>query len=156
MTAKLKAAFGDPQHGSITLTISSDSQTISIAASFIYDGLLQLTYALHTLFFSPAQAIVTWTTEPIEYEMCFESDGEVVRFELHEYAASRRSSVFNPSLLSTSGSYDEVCRPFWRALRALQGRCSEQEFQERMGLPFPSAELEKLTQALKSQVGPKK
>lgn len=156
MTTKLKVAFENPNAGWVTLTINQGGQTISLTASYIYDSFLQLTYTLHSLLFGQGQAIVTWLTEPVEYEMRFAREADTLHLAIHDFPDRRRSPFLGRPLLTLSGSYEEVCLPFWRALRALQGRFSEQELHERWQRPFPSGEIAKLTQALeeRSKAGP--
>jgi hypothetical protein len=50
-----------------------------------------------------------------------------------------------------SGSYGEICLPFWRALRSLQGRFSADELAARWHRPFPWKEIDLLTKAIKDK-----
>lgn len=92
---------------------------------------------------------VTWMGEPLEYEMRFSKTEEIIRFEMWCFDGNERSIAHPPTLeFSIFGTYDEVCLPFWRAMRALQALYSEAEFKSRWRYEFPTRELQELTEAL--------
>ena len=55
----------------------------------------------------------------------------------------RRNSVFN-----FIGPRDQLIISFWRALRELQGRYDPSEYEKRWYEPFPTREMEVLTQRI--------
>ena len=81
--------------------------------------------------------------EPEVCELRLErKDGAI---ELH---VCRRASFDHPhcrTLLEASGSILEMCLPFWRALRNLQTRFTEKEFELRWHHPFPTSGMEQFT-----------
>ena len=151
MTAKLKVTFGDPHYGWLTVRVAWGDPAVSFDASYVHNSLWDLAVALHSLLLVEGQARVVWNTEPVEYEMRFKRSGDTVHFELVEFPDYGRANVAGQTHVTLLGTYNDICRPFWRALRELQSRYSEQEFQQLMQMPFPTSEVEKLTQALKER-----
>ena len=149
MQPKLKVAFDDLEHGWVQLTTSYGVETFAIVASYTSnDSFLDLTNALHSLL-SDGQAKVTWHCEPPEYDMLFSRSGANVSLEIHEYSDYRRGIERGEKVFALSGIYEEVCLPFWRALRDLQGRFSVEELNSRWHRPFPSREIDLLTEEIK-------
>ena len=147
--SKLRVTFENPDAGTVWFTLASGSESVAISATYIYNSFYQLADALHRIRAAPGQATVVWMCEPSEYEMQFCREADIIRLEVVWFPGSERS-VFKPGQveMSMTGSYDEVCLPFWRALRELQGRLPASDFEARWGDPFPSRELELLTAVL--------
>jgi hypothetical protein len=146
MQPKLKVAFDDLEHGWVRLTISYSVETFIIVASYTpRDSALELTNALHSLL-SDGQAKVTWHCEPPEYDMWLFRSGSNVSLEIHEYSDYRRGIERGEKAFALSGTYEEICLPFWRALRDLQGRFSAEELNFRWHRPFASRDIGLLTE----------
>ena len=147
--SKLKAGFSDPEHGWIVLTLDAGAENVRIDASDIYPSLSELVTALRLLRVLPIQQTVTWLCEPTEYDLVFVRDGESISLRVLRFPASQRSVFGKEDVrLAVSGNYDEVCLPFWRALRSLQGRFPQTEPGERWTSSFPWQELDALTATL--------
>ena len=147
--AKLYVTFGEPDAGTIEVTLRHGAETVYIGASYIYSSFHALVEALMRLKTNAEEAVVVWQCEPSEHEFRFSYQNAVVSLQVLLFPDSRRSVFDAPdSELTATGSYVEVCLPFWRALRQLQGRFSEEEWQARWHGPFPSRELDLLTAAL--------
>lgn len=131
------------------LTIHYNGEILKIVASHIYDCFSPLTHALHKLLDKQVEITVTLLGEPIEYDLRFNRIGDVVILAIDEFPDRKRDSFEAKRLLSTSGTYAEICVPFWRALRALQGRLSKDEIETRWKEPFPTQELNLLTASIK-------
>ena len=67
---------------------------------------------------------------------------------LHE--SYKRTDKFE-SVFSLKGSYDQICMPFWRALRRLQTKHTPEELNERWHRAFPTDDLNKLNQLIKGK-----
>jgi hypothetical protein len=148
---KLKIALDDVNAGWAQLSMSDGEQNVSITVSFIYDGFTMLTNVLYGLPFEQGEKTVTWLGEPEEYDMRFVRSGETMDLEVREFPNHLRGFSQGILLFSFTGNYNQVCIPFWRALRSLQGRFSEQELEERWKRPFPHRELNNLTAAIKKR-----
>lgn len=146
MAGKLHVVFGDPVAGQVRLTVTHGIEFAEIAASYLYNGFLELTLALHRLLFTQGESVVTWRSEALETEMRFVRMDESVYLEIDVFTEGRRASR-GRRLLFASGDYDEICLPFWRSLRTLQGRYSGEDLQRRWP-GFPSNEINKLSAAI--------
>ena len=146
--SKLKVSFSDPEHGWLVLTLDAGAETVRIDASDIYPSLSGLVKALQLLRVLPGQQTVTWTCEPTEYDLVFVRDAGGITLRVLCFPDSRRSAFREDEVLSVSGSYDEVCLPFWRALKSLQGRFPQAEMGERWTSSFAWRELDALTAEL--------
>lgn len=151
---KLSVIFGDPEFGWIDVSLQFGTQTFSITASDVYNAFFPLVDTLLQLHSVPGQNIVNWTVEPTEYAMHFSREGAAVTLDILVWPDSSRNSFRQEKVFSASGSYAEVCLPFWRALRGLQGRFSAADLEKRWQNLFPQRELNTLTVALgKEPVG---
>ena len=83
--------------------------------------------------------------------MRFSISGEEVKLEVYIFSDHRRDYGRGERELEITGSYEEICVPFWRALRSLQGRFSAEELDARWHRPFPWKEIEILTAAIKEK-----
>jgi len=146
----LKAAFDDPEHGWVGLTISRGGEAVTIITSYTpNDPFLDLTNALYNLFLYDGEAKVVLHYGSNEYELRFLREGDVVRLDVYEYPDRLRGVGRGERFFEASGSYEDICLPFWRALRNLQGRFSEEELNARWHRPFPSKEINGLTALLR-------
>ncbi len=147
--AKLHVSFGEPDAGWIRVSLQHEADVIQIGASYIYSSFHSLTEALIRLKNGADEAVVVWQCEPSEYEMRFGYRDGIVDLQVLLFPGPERSIFDEPNpKLTINGTYEEVCLPFWRALRQLQGRFSEEEWQARWHGPFPCRELDLLTATL--------
>jgi hypothetical protein len=152
MHDRLKVAFDNLQHGWVALSISYGDKKVMIIASYTpSDSFLDLTNALHGLLQYEGQMTITWHEEPGEFDMRFLQRGKVIRLEIVGYPDHGRGSIDGEIALDISGVYEEMCIPFWRALRDLQGRFTAEELETRWHRPFPSKELSLLTEAIRNK-----
>ncbi len=92
---------------------------------------------------------VVWMAEPEEHEMRFFKADENIKLEMWCFESTGRDIANPPELeFAVSGTYDEVCLPFWRGLRMLQALYSKADFKERWRGEFPTRELALLTERL--------
>src|SRR4051812_38845191 len=147
---KLKVVFDDPENGWVGLTIAHEGERVTINASYTpSDSFLDLADALYNLFQYSGEAKVIWHSGPLEYELRFAKEGDVVRFGVYEYPDHLRDAGRGELFFEASGTYRGICLPFWRALRDLQGRFSEGELNARWHRPFPSKEIDALSALLR-------
>lgn len=146
--SKLSVTFGDPEFGWIDVTVQADTQRLNFEASDIYNAFFPLVDTLHQLYLACDERVVGWTVEPTEYDMHFVRAGELITLDVMCWPDSSRSSFHQNKVFSVGGSYTEICPPFWRALRGLQGRFSAAELENRWQNLFPHRELNLLTAAL--------
>ena len=145
---KLIVIFGDPEFGWINVSLRFGAETFNIEASDVYNAFFPLMDTLLQLHSAPSQNTVNWTVEPTEYDMHFSRVDEIVTLDILIWPDSGRSSFHQEKAFSASGSYAEICLPFRRALRGLQGRFSAADLEKRWQNSFPQRELNALTAVL--------
>lgn len=147
---RLKVYFGDPEHGWMNVSISNnDVEFINFAASHIYyPSLSSLAAALLAMRDPCGKSTVHWMLEPAEVKMRFSKCEATVRLGIASFSASAHSLEGDNAEFIFAGTYDEICLPFWRALRNLEGRYSPEEWAGRWDSPFPRHELAVLTAQL--------
>lgn len=151
MLSKLKVTFDDIEFGWVGLSINCGDDVLSIDVSYTpYDSFLDLTNALHKLLRWDGLETITWNTEPIEYDFIFSRKGARINLNIKEYPDCLRAQQKGEKLFEVAGTYKQVCLPFWRALRDLQGRFSQAELDRRWHRPFPVKEMNSLTKAIKA------
>ena len=118
-----------------------------------YDSFRELIDAAHLLRTSKAtiDRKVIFNTEPVEYEFVFSKAEDIVTLSVSVYKDDRRTESHEEAF-SLKGSYDEICMPFWRGLRRLQSEFEPEELDEAWHRPFPSEDLDKLTNILKGKI----
>ncbi len=154
MEQKLKVSFDEPEHGWIGLKIMYGHVLYEDAVSYIFRSLTQLVDALDMLRdhdVQHCQKKVVWSLEPQELEMIFTKTKKTISLEVAVSRDHKRREGLKTTIVEIEGDYEHVCIPFWRALRSLQGRFSEEEFTARWHTPFPYQELDVLTKKIKSQ-----
>ncbi len=145
----LQVRFDDPEHGWIGVEIYDNQiEVLRFDASDIYPSFHALVMALLTMRDARGEAIVDWMQEPAEVEMCFSTREEAVQLEISSFPGSARPLERGDAELVFAGTYDEICLPFWRALRHLEGRYTPTELELRWHSSFPHRELEMLTAQL--------
>ena len=152
MNQKLKVSFDDPEHGWVCLNINCGDTSATIIASYTpSDSFLGLTNALYDLLHYEGEATVVWHEEPAETELRFFRTKDLVRLEVWFFFDDRRDYGRAKKEFEVSGLYEEICLPFWRALRSLQGRFSNEELGTRWHRAFPWKEIDLLTKAIKGK-----
>ena len=153
MSSSLKVQFDDPQGGWMVVTIRSDASVVTLSvSSVLYDTLDELVDSLHALATGDDHPSVRIFEEPTSCELQFKRENGTIGLKLCRFASFSRPRSGKPgeTLLATAGTFAEMCLPFWRALRSLQTRFSDQEFQLRWRRPFPTSGMEKLSANLSS------
>ena len=150
----LKVEFTDPQHRWLEIRVTAGPVGFSQQVSYTpYDSLLTLISGLATLLPSrcgECSARVTWNSEPVEFDFCFRREGRGVTLKIYRFPDAKRSLGFERLVLGSSGSFGQVCRPFWKALQDLETRRAANEFEVGWRRPFPSEAMRRLTHAVKS------
>jgi hypothetical protein len=135
---KLKVQFSNPEHGWIGIMVSDGIDVITVDVDSKSHSFFELTTALIGLTDEKGVFSVTWLGEPVITEWKFVKAHNEIRFQFWR-------NIYSEPVLEFAGSYQEVCLPFLRALRALQGRYEKAELEARMQDEFPFAELDRLT-----------
>ena len=140
MVQKLKISFDDPEFGWVRINIDSGMFHIYEQLSYISDPFDHIVAALGACTTRYCSVTVECELEPGQLMFSFHGDGGLIRLTISERHRHTKR------LFEVKGTFDEICLPFWRALRNLQGRFSDDELSSRMHKPFPSSEMKNLTQ----------
>ena len=148
----IRVRFDDPNHGWIGISIEYQGASFDESFSYAgYDTFEELVLALTRLLLPRATVSVTCLVGPAEFDLRFERDGDVVHFAIVEYPDHGRQKGAGQVAFSASGTFQQICIPFWRALRELEGRFSEEELARRWHREFPHDRLRRLTGRIKSE-----
>ena len=151
--ARLRVEFAQIEHGWVQCRFWVEEEEHEIWFSYLYrDSFAQLGLALLAQLNEEGERVVAWMEEPGEYEMRFRKRADDFSLELWRFESFLRETGAKSFLEFTlSGSYTEMCVPFWRALKALRSLYSDQEFETHWRGPFPNAEFDELTRELKAR-----
>jgi hypothetical protein len=151
---KLHVSFDDPNHGWIGITVRTDDDPAD-AHSFTdsmsytpFDSFWELVTALNLLAAGGNVAVAAnWFSQPTRHEFRFARVEDVCSLQILTFT----EFVHQPTArLTARGTFREICRPFWKALRDLQTRFPKDELERRWHRPFPHAELDRLTQRVRT------
>ncbi len=148
--SRLKIQFDEPEHGWIGLNIfDGEQQLAQCVASRVYNSFDQLVWALAAILDTRDERSVVWLEGPAELELRFSRrDDELVQLEITSFAGCKRPREKPDADFLFVGTYTQICLPFWRALRNLEGRYSPEELWRRWKGDFPHRELALLTARL--------
>jgi hypothetical protein len=110
-----------------------------------YDSIRDLVDALGNLLSGYAQVNVRWNDEPAEHEFVFEKSGDQADFKVY-FLKNTLLGLEREEVFATRGTVYEIIRPFWKALRDLEGRYTAEEFLRRWREPFPTNEMRHFNQ----------
>ena len=152
-TAKLKVqvSYFDAGGLGLTLDAADAAEPLALWVSYVYNSPGQPIEALGGLLLpAPATAgyRVLLPDEPDETELHFQGHGAGVALTARAFADGKHRAKTGRELLRLSGSYAEICLPFWRALRGLQGQYPPAKLDRRWHRAFPSRALNQLTALL--------
>lgn len=149
--ARLRVQFKQIEPGWAETCLYVDEKEYERWFSYIFPHVFaELCEALSTLIDGSQPQTITWASEPDKHEMHFSKEGNTTKLEMWRFEDHKRGANVKKVLeFAISGTCDEICLPFWRALQALQGLYSEKEFEQRWGqAKFPTQELARLTYKL--------
>lgn len=159
MPETVEVRVGEPSQGWAEVTLRAGRQELVIEASYVYDGFSALAASLFKLLnyrhLAPEDTLVTWLSEPAEYDLRFTRDGDTYRVTVDYYPDSRRGAGTPPSyhVFDAVGTYKQVCLPFIHAVQRLGERYSAAEWGERWQREFPIRWMELLTAEALRQAG---
>lgn len=147
----LHVQFDDPDHGWIGISIQQQDNSFAESFSYAgYDSLRELVRSLGLLLKAETTSSVTCLIGPAEFDLRFERNLDVIQFTVVVLASHRRLQGTGESAFSASGSFEQICVPFWRALRELESRFNKKELAERWHREFPHDELCRLSKRIRS------
>ena len=152
MSKAFRVSFNSPQSGFMSLSLNvGEQEFVTAVSSEPYDSLRELIEGLTSLLTTRHGFKVKWNCEPDELDFEAEVQAEErVSFKVMHYTNHRRQPETGRMLFSLTGSRQEICDGFWRALRDLRRHVATDEFDRNWRRPFPQTEMQQLTEALRS------
>ena len=136
--------FDEPKHGWIGFLIRAEDGSFGERVSYTpYDFFHELITSLSALVEGDCQRSVRGSTEPERFELRFERVGDRVSLLVVSHAGMGRASN-GEVRMKTTGTFAEVCLPFWDALRDLEARVPQAQWPERWHRSFPSTPMANL------------
>lgn len=116
-----------------------------------YDSLRDLIKALSAMLDGKNSATVKWNLEPEEYDFELRRmDNDAVQLSVMRYPNHRRLKSQSALVFShTAASPQDICEPFWKALRELHRDINVDEFDKNWRREFPEALMQELTRRLR-------
>jgi hypothetical protein len=155
MTEGLRLEIGPPAHGWATVRLTAPGVALEFTASYTpRDSISDLARVADGLVAGVPEQIITWNTEPREYDFRFTTAGGWTRLEVRQFPDSRRQRGHGgTAAVVLEGGTVAVARALWRALRRLQGTVAAEEFAMAWRHPFPAATVEQLGEQVRVQAG---
>jgi hypothetical protein len=151
MNQKLKVSFESPQHGFMSLRLSSGKQSfVAVVSHEPYDSLRDLIEVLCDVLAGDHAAKVKWNSEPEEYDFKLAARDDSLLLDIIRYPDHRRLAAASSLIFSFRGSKLETCLSFWKELRGLQRRAMQDEFDRQWRREFPEREIQELTRRIRS------
>jgi len=149
MNDSLQVSLESPQHGFMSLRLSSSTERfVAVVAHEPYNSLTALIDVLSTALGGDCDASVRWNGEPEEYDFILAVHGDSILLTIVRYPDHRRLVETSSIVFSFRGSKLDVCRPFWKELRDLQSRTTQDEFDRQWRREFPEQQLQRLTKQI--------
>lgn len=144
--------------GWATVRLTAPEVALEFTASYTpRDSISDLARAAAGLVVGVPEQVVTWNTEPVEYEWRFATAGGRTRLEDRQFPNYRRQRGRLGDLEAVvEGDTVVLARTLWRGLRRLQSMVAAGEFALLWGHPFPAATVERLGERVREQAGQQK
>ncbi|HEX8635495.1 MAG TPA: hypothetical protein VF703_15220 [Pyrinomonadaceae bacterium] len=147
MSDQLRVSFNSPQCGWMSFELRAGERSlINAVSSAPYDSLRDLIRALSRLLVEDADLTVKWAYDPDEVDFNFQARGERAELEVKWYKNHLRLEGAGERVFFYEGARLGLCRPFWEALRDLQGDMEVDEFARNWGREFPAPEMQRLAE----------
>jgi hypothetical protein len=148
----LRLDLTPPAHGWATVRLTAPDAGLEFVASYTpRDSIGDLASAAIGLVAGIPEQVVTWNTEPAEYEFRLITTGGRGRLEVREFSDHQRQRSCTPvPTIVVEDDAVAIARVLWRGLRRLQGMIAAEEFAAGWGHPFPAAAVERLGERLRA------
>jgi hypothetical protein len=152
MNQKLKVSLESPQHGFMSLRLSTDEESfVAVVAHEPYDSLRDLIKALCAALDGDGETIIKWNSEPEEFDFRLAARDESVNLDIVRYPDHRRLAESASTVFAFRAERLAACWPFWKELRDLQRRTARDEFNRQWRREFPEGEMQELTKRIRAQ-----
>jgi len=145
MNNKLRLEIDPPEHGWAVVRLNAPGVSLELNASYTpRDSITDLAGAASALQAGLPAEIVSWNTEPIEFDFEFERSGDQIRLEIRKYRDHSRSrrSKGGELVAVVESDVETVVNAIWRGLRRLQGHMTGSDFATAWGHDFPTSSVD--------------
>ena len=151
MKQKLRVSLESPQHGFMSLRLSSEQESfVAVVAREPYDSLRDLIKALSEALTGDGDTIVKFNSEPEEFDFRLAAHEGFIQLDVIRYPDHRRLAESASLVFTFRGKRLETCSVFWKELRELHRRTARDEFDRQWRREFPERELQELTKRIRS------
>jgi len=140
-----------PYAGWAKVRLTAEGVRLEFVASYVpYDSIGDLARAAVDLLTGLPEQVVSWNTEPMEYDFRFATAGGRTCLQVHQYPDGRRRwRRAEVPVATVEGDTISIARAIWRGLRRLQGAVSAEAFATVWRGPFPAAAVERIGDLLR-------
>jgi hypothetical protein len=151
MNQKLRVSLESPQHGFMSLRLSSGRESfVAVVSHAPYDSLRDLIVALSGVLAGDGEAIIKWNSEPEEYDFKLATKGDSVQLDVIRYPDHRRLAAASSNVFSFRSLKLDACLAFWKELCGLHRRIAQDEFDRQWRREFPEREMQELTKRIRA------
>ena len=149
----LRASFESPQSGWMSVGLRAGGARLVLGASHApYDSLRELIEALSALLAGgDARRVARWNCEPEEYDFELSAAGDRARLVVTRHTGPTRRADDARPVFAHAAERLQLVLPFWRELRELRRRTTEDDFEKNWRRPFPERELRELTRLVRER-----
>lgn len=145
----------DFEHGWCNMTISRSGEVV-VDFDFSYtpvNSMDDLVDAIDSMLteYTERVATVRFHLEPAAISFRFVKKENCISLRVTEEKDLTRTVGDVIEILSFEGTFSQVCTPFWRGLRKIQSRYTEEECDKRWHRPFPYKAIENLGKDIKNK-----
>jgi hypothetical protein len=144
----INIAFSEPSAGWLPLRIKTNDVELSLAISYTPNDFVQELVAALSLALQGGVGRAVASTEPEVWEFVFTPTNKWIAFDIIEFRRWNRKRTEGRKWLFMHGTPVDVVTPFWKALRALEGKSGPDCYRAAMGRNFPTESLQSLSQLL--------
>ena len=150
---KLQVSFSDPENGWIEIHLQCGVQEFRDQVSHTpYPSFEELASALSRLVQGLPNASARWNGEPYYYDFRFrQSDGKV-HLEIVHFPRFSSQEQDTQTILLVTGTFNDICRPFWKAVCDLRGRLSDEQLTRCWRHPFPGEHFDRLSTQIRQML----
>jgi hypothetical protein len=141
---RLRIDLDRPIDGWLKVELTCGDQMYGFVPSHVpYDSVSELANALLGTRDGYEKTIVHWNDEPVEHQFVFALSNNRMDFRVNKMCETIKGKI-PEQVFSFGGSIYDVIWPFWKALREMESRLSEEEYERQCREPFPARELAEL------------
>jgi hypothetical protein len=142
---KLQVSFSDPENGWIEIRIQCGKQEFCGQMSHTpYPSFEELASSLSLLAQGVPNTSARWNGEPHHYDFRFQQSDGRIHLEILSLPQFSAPKLNAETVLLATGTFNDICRPFWKAVCDLRGRLSDEDLTRRWHRPFPAEQFERL------------